>query len=56
MPADRGNWVIVVYRGDGYESVRRERLNTTYGYVRNECVTYPPGWIWHIEPLKGEDE
>lgn len=44
-------WTIVVYKGDGTASVRIDRPGVSYATARNECSTYPPGWIWHIEPI-----
>ena len=43
-------WTIAVYRGDGLPSVRRGRFES-YGLARNVAVTFPPGWIWHIEEV-----
>jgi hypothetical protein len=40
-------WIVKVW--DGYQNRSREMFGT-YDYLANMCRSYPPSYIWSIEP------
>ena len=50
----RQNWVRVVF--DGYSNHRQLRPNMTYEEAVGGARSFPPGYIWSVEPANKEME
>ena len=46
---EKGCYLVRVF--DGFSRRKLKQHNTTYDTVCSSCALYPPGYIWHIEPL-----